>query len=1008
MDEESMLQLGDISKHQDGVTTTLRDDEIRLIRVLPCSTDSNGPIKCQMTVVSLNAEPEYLALSYTWGSPPANYIVEIDGTEVLIRKNLWRFLSQSAVTHCSSLPIWVDALSIDQTNAVEVTQQINLMGRIYSQAIKVLAWLGPAHSDSDLAMQTMASSRTRRKPNRFWNTPGGLAVARLCNRAYWTRMWIFQEVMLAQNVVLLCGDKTAEWTEFGNVMASTAWQPQFQRQQDRNVDYQSLMRSPAMAIVQQSVRTVDHGLWHLIMANRAMRCWEPRDKVYGLLGVARLEPGEAIEADYQVPLVRLANTILRLKHRSEGAPQNTTEIVAQCDQLTGAFGIPPGQIYTLVGADGVEQLTDIKKGADCPLGDPGIRGITSWWALFYKHQAVEWLLPFQDIETEVIDTWKWAAQEGQSSVLQMLLEVERVDPHVPYWTEPPSDLRNWINDMAWHDYRKYNDGGNWKYDTFITASYYGHKGVLALLWKAGVRDAVVSYDEPFSPLCAAILGIKKRALHRSSHHRSVVSSLTSTSRESSLSVGSVGTRNRLSSSSASCHSSALSVRSLRISSPTCASRVPPSVRSRSPSRHTSSPSSKTPTFAPSTPSVSRSRARTSSSPAVSEASDPTMADLEVVRFLLEHGVDVDFVRYGINALCLAAHAGHCSLVKLLLDAGADANLPAASGHVTGDVLSIFPQGGPLQAAAECGHFAVVQLLLNRGAEVNLSADHPFGSALHAASGAGHEETVHLLLQSGADPNAQNSYGPALSAAVTRGSYADPDTSVDHVAVVRLLLDAGANPNAKSRNPDHCGSALATVCKVEDNNVETLVTLLEAGADLNAGNSTLNALQVAARYSYDSLAVSTLLQWGADVNAPGSNETREWLQDSLRPLDESGAYLKLQNVLDTKGDFGTALQIASAAGMVRSVRLLICAGAEVNAPGVVTALGIASIADHEEVVQVLEQAGARLTETDAEMIEESLQFWEKHEADERARNRYERRARSTSSEARYFSWLEDRK
>ncbi|KAK4894946.1 hypothetical protein LTR27_006813 [Elasticomyces elasticus] len=766
MDEDSMLRLGDIPKHQNGVSqldertaTTLRDDEIRLTRVLPCSTHSNGPIKCQMTVVSLNAEPEYLALSYTWGSPPANYIVEIDGTE---------------------------------TNAVEVTQQINLMGRIYSQAIKVLAWLGPAHSDSDLAMQTMANSRTHRKPNRFWNTPGGLAVARLCNRAYWTRMWIFQEVMLAQNVVLLCGNKTAEWIEFGNVMASTVWQPQLQRQQDRNVDYQSLMRSPAMAIVKQSVRTVDYGLWHLIMANRGMRCWEPRDKVYGLLGVAKLEPGEAIEADYQVPLVRLANTILRLKHRSEGAPQNTTEIVAQCDQLTGAFGIPPGQIYTLVGADGAEQLTDVMKGADCPLGDPGIRGVTPWWALFYKHQAVEWLFPFQDIEKEIIETWKWAAQEGQSSVLQVLLEVKRVDPHLPYWNEPPSGLARRISDGAWHDYEKYNDGGYWKYDTFVTASYYGHKGVLELLWNAGVRDAVVPYDEPFSLLCAAILGIETRAQHRSS-----------------------------------------------------------------------------------------------------------MDDLEVVRFLLEHGVDVDFVRYGINALCLAAYAGHYLLVQLLLDAGADANLPAASGHMAHDVLIFFPQGGPLQAAAECGHFAVVQLLLNRGAEVNLSADHLFGSALHAASGAGHEETVHLLLQSGADPNAQNCYGPALSAAVVRGTYADLDTSIDNVAVVRLLLHAGADPNAKSRNPDHCGSALATACKLADNNVKTLVTLLEAGADVNASNSTLNALQVAARYSYDSLAVSTLLQWGADVNVPGSNETREWLRDSHIPSDESAGYYKLQNVLDTK-------------------------------------------------------------------------------------------------------------
>merc|ERR1712080_342199 len=97
-------------------------------------------------------------------------------------------------------------------------------------------------------------------------------------------------------------------------------------------------------------------------------------------------------------------------------------------------------------------------------------------------------------------------------------------------------------------------------------------------------------------------------------------SLTATSLVPSLSVRSVATRSRLSSSSASSPSSVWSVRLPRTSSTTSASRAPPSVRSRSPLRPTSSPSSRTPICAPSTPSVSPSRARTSSSPAVSAVS----------------------------------------------------------------------------------------------------------------------------------------------------------------------------------------------------------------------------------------------------------------------------------------------------------------------------------------------------------------------------------------------------
>jgi hypothetical protein len=91
----------------------------------------------------------------------------------------------------------------------------------------------------------------------------------------------------------------------------------------------------------------------------------------------------------------------------------------------------------------------------------------------------------------------------------------------------------------------------------------------------------------------------------SPHHQPVVSrSLTATSPVPSLSVRSVATRSRPSSSSASCPSSVLSVRSLRTSSRISASSHLPSVLFRSPLRPTSSPSSRTPTFAPSTPSVS--------------------------------------------------------------------------------------------------------------------------------------------------------------------------------------------------------------------------------------------------------------------------------------------------------------------------------------------------------------------------------------------------------------------
>ncbi|KAF1834242.1 MFS general substrate transporter [Decorospora gaudefroyi] len=75
------------------------------------------------------------------------------------------------------------------------------------------------------------------------------------------------------------------------------------------------------------------------------------------------------------------------------------------------------------------------------------------------------------------------------------------------------------------------------------------------------------------------------------------------------------------------------------------------------------------------------------------------------------------------------------MVKLLLDAGADAN---AQGGVYGNAL---------HAASAEGHEAVVKLLLNKDADVNAQGG-VYGNALHAASSRGHKQVVKTLLKAG--------------------------------------------------------------------------------------------------------------------------------------------------------------------------------------------------------------------------------------------------------------------
>jgi ankyrin repeat protein len=102
-------------------------------------------------------------------------------------------------------------------------------------------------------------------------------------------------------------------------------------------------------------------------------------------------------------------------------------------------------------------------------------------------------------------------------------------------------------------------------------------------------------------------------------------------------------------------------------------------------------------------------------------------------------------------ICTAAHVGDSDRVRQLLDADPTlANRP--SDYVTYYACS----GTPLRNAAAAGHLAIVKLLLERGADPNLPEESiaPQGHALYSAATNGHFEVAKLLLEHGAYPNAE--------------------------------------------------------------------------------------------------------------------------------------------------------------------------------------------------------------------------------------------------------------
>ncbi|KAI0429017.1 heterokaryon incompatibility protein-domain-containing protein [Xylaria sp. FL1042] len=280
----------------------LYNRQIRLFQLEPGITASG--ITGSFICAELSSRPSYTALSYTWGDMETGRKITISNQgKLTVGDNLWSFLCVQSSVITQPTSFWIDAICIDQSNVHERNHQVGLMKHIYANATKVYVWLGREAESSDIAMRFVTAQASKplrpRGPGYYplWTRQQGEALHTLCERLYWRRMWIIQELLHAEDITVWCGSLHFSWGDIEKlylklkIVEDSQWFAHHEF-------HMRVMQSSAAVMIWQRAHwrhpdTPVPRLPTLIKIFRDWQCTDLRDKVFALSGMATEESAVA-------------------------------------------------------------------------------------------------------------------------------------------------------------------------------------------------------------------------------------------------------------------------------------------------------------------------------------------------------------------------------------------------------------------------------------------------------------------------------------------------------------------------------------------------------------------------------------------------------------------------------------------------------------------------------------------------------------------------------------------
>jgi hypothetical protein len=194
--------------------------------------------------------------------------------------------------------IWIDALCIDQSNAIERNHQVKQMGDIFAGAVKVIAWLG---TQKEIITFLKNSARWKAIAGAARNNGGGMRAdvdgfRYFCYADYWGRAWITQEVALARQITFMAGKASLRATSISFAC-------------EQSCQFRVAALDPRTASELRG-----RSLVYLVDRFRFKQSGVLRDRVFSLLSLCG--DGSDVLVDYEVTDLQVAENVLESCKRS--------------------------------------------------------------------------------------------------------------------------------------------------------------------------------------------------------------------------------------------------------------------------------------------------------------------------------------------------------------------------------------------------------------------------------------------------------------------------------------------------------------------------------------------------------------------------------------------------------------------------------------------------------------------------------------------------------------------